>query len=67
MKVRNLFTDQVHCAELRFGHAAASDGLPAVVLENGEAIEPLGWTIEEVSEDERVICPRVWRMPDYPE
>jgi hypothetical protein len=60
MRLRNLLTDTEHEATVTANHACASYGQAVVVLENGEAIDPIGWRILEISDDERQRLPWVW-------
>lgn len=59
MRIRNLLSNAEFDAALTTDHAASSYG-QAVVIVQGEAIDPIGVEIIEASADERAQLPPHW-------
>ena len=64
MIVRNLLDDSTREARVTTDHAASSHGQPAVVLEDGTAIDPAGWLVLGWHPDEAAALGPAWPLWD---
>ena len=68
MILKNLLTGRGYHAVLTTEHAASSYGQPVVMVTTGdlegEAVDPLGWEIIELTGAERDALPPGWRAGD---
>ena len=60
MMLRNLLNDQVFTAEITRDHSTCSYGQAAVCID-GQAVDPIGYSLVQINQDELAILPPVWR------
>jgi len=62
--MRNLRTNEVHQARLSFAAMVAPNTSPVVkLIDNGEPIDPDGWAVDQIDDDDREIIGKMWRLP----